>query len=662
MTDNLKRKVTDSLGDNSRISEALESYELRPQQIKMAEAICDAIEKEEHLMVEAGTGVGKSLAYLVPLILYAAENDKKIVISTNTKTLQQQLCQKDLPFLKKCLGIEFNYALCVGSDNYICQRRLNSEFTYTLFDSDKQLSDIKRIITWSSETGTGLKSDLKLIPMDGVWSKISRDPDLCLGNACNYRNGCFYRKAKRSERMAHILITNHALFFTDLASGRKVLPDYQIVLFDESHTLEDVATDYLGTEISSSRIKYIFDSIYNEKTGKGILTKFIKYKHKATDVKEHVKESRAASEKFFKEIAGKLGTKNESKRIRQKNIVSNHLEGPLNKLGSSLKSLIENAASDEDEKLVRSYVQKCLNLKTDLSFILTMKRDDYVYWLEVIERRGGVRYSLFASPIEIAEELNKQLFDKIKPVILTSATLSSDSSFEFIRKRLGIKDCSELLLDSPFDYEKNSILYMPEKIADPAADKETFQSEVISHIKLLIDVMNGRTFILFTSYRMLNKAYCELRMSNKNINLLKQGDKSRYKLLEEFRTDPSSVLLGTNTFWQGVDVPGKALECVIITKLPFSVPDDPITEARMEHIESKGLSSFTEYQVPQAAMMLRQGFGRLIRTKSDRGVVAILDPRIRTKKYGEKFLKALPKCRHTFDINEVAAFFKEQKE
>ncbi|MDP2929557.1 MAG: helicase C-terminal domain-containing protein [Candidatus Omnitrophota bacterium] len=658
MTDNLKKKVTDFLGDNSRISEDLESYELRPQQIQMAEAICDALEKEEHLMVEAGTGVGKSLAYLVPLILHAAENDKKIVISTNTKTLQQQLCQKDLPFLKKCLGIEFNYALCVGSDNYICQRRLNSEFTYTLFDSDKQLSDVKKIIAWSSETGTGLKSDLKFIPMYDVWSKVSRDPDLCLGNACNHRNGCFYRKAKRLERMAHILITNHALFFTDLASGRKVLPDYQVALFDESHTIEDVATDYLGTEISSSRIKYILDSIYNEKTGKGILTKFIKYKHKIADIKERIKEARAASETFFKEIAGKLGVKNETRRIRQKNIVSNHLEGPLNKLGSSLKVLIENAASEEDEKLIKSYIQKCSDLRTDLSFILTMKRDDYVYWLEVMERRGGIRYSLFASPIDIAEELNKQLFDKIKPVILTSATLSSNGSFEFIKKRLGIKDCSELLLDSPFDFEKNSILYMPEKIADPAADKEAFQSEVIGCIKSLIDVTNGRTFILFTSYRMLNKAYCELKMSNKNINPLKQGDKSRYELLEEFKTDPSSVLFGTNTFWQGVDVPGRALECVIITKLPFSVPDDPITEARMEYIESKGLSSFAEYQIPQATMMLRQGFGRLIRTKSDRGVVAILDPRVRTKKYGEKFLKALPKCRHTFDINEVAAFFK----
>jgi len=436
-----------------------------------------------------------------------------------------------------------------------------------------------------------------------------------------------------------------------------VLPEYQAVVFDESHTLESVATDYLGIEISSSRIKYIFDSIHNENTGKGILTKFIKYKHKTADIKERIKESRVAAETFFKEITEKLNAKNEAKRIRQKNIAPDYLEGPLNRLVAALKSLLENADSAEDEKLVRSYIHKCSDLRAGLSFILTMERDDYVYWLETMERRGSVRYSLFASPVEIAEELNRQLFDKIKPIILTSATLSSNNSFDFIKKRLGIKDCSEFLLDSPFDYEKNAVLYMPKKIADPAADKEAFQAEAITHIKSLIDIMNGRTFILFTSYRMLNKAYCELRMSNKNINLLKQGDKSRYELLEGFKRDPISVLMGTNTFWQGVDVPGKALECVIITKLPFAVPDDPITEARMERIESKGLSAFTEYQVPQAIMMLRQGFGRLIRRKSDRGIVAILDPRVRTKKYGEKFLRALPKCRHTSDINEVEAFF-----
>ncbi|MFH1996965.1 MAG: helicase C-terminal domain-containing protein, partial [Candidatus Omnitrophota bacterium] len=637
--------VTGILGKISRISKALNAYELRPQQITMAEAICDAIENEKHLMVEAGTGVGKSLAYLVPIILYAVYNDKKVVISTNTKTLQQQLCQKDILFLKKCLDVEFNYALCVGSDNYVCQRRLSSEFTYTLFDTERQLSDIRKIIAWASTTVSGLKSELEFIPTDDVWSKVSRDPDLCLGKTCSFQSGCFYRKAKNFERSAQVLITNHALFFTDLASGGKVLPAYQAVVFDESHALEDVATDYLGIEISSSRIKYVFDSIYNEKTGKGIVTKFVDHKDKIADIKRCLKGSRAAAETFFKELAGSLDAKNESKRIRQKNIVANHLEGPLDELVVSLRSLIEHAKTEEDEKLVRSFVRQCSVLKADLSFILSMERDDHVYWLEAFERKGGVRYSLFASPIEIAEELNKQLFDKVKPIILTSATLSSNKSFEFTRKRLGIKDCSELLLDSPFDYENNAILFTPGTIADPGTEWEAFQAEAIGYIRSLIDVMNGRTFILFTSYRMLNKAYQELRMSNTNINLLRQGDKSRYELLKEFKSDPSSVLLGTNTFWQGVDVPGTALECVIITKLPFSVPDDPITEARMEYIKSKGLNPFTEYQVPQATMMLRQGFGRLIRTKSDRGVVAILDPRIRTKRYGAKFLKALPKCR-----------------
>jgi ATP-dependent DNA helicase DinG len=307
--------------------------------------------------------------------------------------------------------------------------------------------------------------------------------------------------------------------------------------------------------------------------------------------------------------------------------------------------------------LVRSYVKKCISLKASLSFILTLADDDYVYWVEVFEKRGGVKYSLFAAPIEIAEELNKQLFDKIKPIILTSATLSTNNNFDFIRSRLGIKECVELLLGSPFNYKENVLLYLVKKIADPSDDFEIFQRQALIHIRELIDIMQGRTFILFTSYKMLKTIYDELKLNYKSINLLKQGDRPRYELLGHFKRNMNSVLLGTNTFWQGVDVPGKALECVVITKLPFSVPDDPITEARMELIESRNGNPFLEYQVPQAIMMFKQGFGRLIRTKSDRGIVAVLDPRVTTRTYGKSFLNVLPKCRYTSDINDVKNFF-----
>jgi ATP-dependent DNA helicase DinG len=652
-----KDKVISILGSDGVISRTLENYESRPQQLKMAEAICEAIESEKHLIVEAGTGVGKSLAYLAPFIIYATENDRKVIVSTNTKTLQHQLYEKDLPFLKNSLGIDFDYALCLGTENYLCKRRLNSEFNQDLFDTATQRSDAKRIVEWSLITSSGLKSELGFIPIDEVWDKICRESDLCLGNKCSHKNNCFYKNAKRHERSTHILVTNHALFFTNLASGGMVLPEFHAVVFDEGQTLEDVATSYLGYEISNTKIKYLFDSVYNSKTEKGILLKFKNQKDKVNAIEKYLEESRIASMQFFEEISKKFGTKNEVKRIRTKNIIFNYLEEPLSSLADSMKKLLEDVKSEEEEALVRAYVKKCMSLKASLSFILNLADDNYVYWVEVFEKRGGVKYLLFASPIQIAEELNKQLFDKIKPIILTSATLSTNNNFDFIRGRLGIKECGELLLGSPFNYKENVLLYLVKKIADPSDDLEKFQKQALTYIRELIDIMQGRTFILFTSYKMMRTIYDELKLNYKSINLLKQGDQPRYDLLGNFKRNMNAVLLGTNTFWQGVDVPGKALECVVITKLPFSVPDDPMTEARMELIESRNGNPFLEYQIPQAIMMFKQGFGRLIRTKSDRGVVAVLDPRVTTRTYGKSFLNVLPKCRYTSDINDVKNFF-----
>lgn len=652
-----KESVRNILGSGGVISRALENYEPRPQQLKMAEGICEAIENKKHLLVEAGTGVGKSLAYLVPFIIYAAGNDKKVIVSTNTKTLQQQLYEKDLPFLRRSLNMAFEYALCLGAENYLCVRRLHSEFTHDLFEAEAQRAEAKRIIEWSLKTGSGIKPELGFIPKDEVWDKVCRESDLCLGNKCVHKYSCFYKTAKKRERISHVLVTNHALFFANLASGGLVLPQFHAVVFDESQTLEDVATSYLGREISNTKIKYLFDSIYNRKTKKGILLKFKNQKDKAAAIMKYLEEARTAAMQFFEEMIKKFGAKNEVKRIRTKNIIFNYLEVPLNLLADSMKKLLEDVKSEEEEALVRAYVKKCMSIKDSLSFILALADDNYVYWVEVLEKRGRVKYSLFAAPIEIAEELNKQLFNKIKPIILTSATLSTDNNFDFIRSRLGIKECGELLLGSPFNYKENVLLYLAKKIADPGDDAGEFQKQALAHIREVVDIMQGRTFILFTNYKMLKTIYDELKLSYKNINLLKQGDQPRYDLLANFKRNMNSVLLGTNTFWQGVDVPGKALECVIITKLPFSVPDDPMTEARMELIESRNGNPFLEYQVPQAIMMFKQGFGRLIRTKSDRGVVAVLDPRVTTRYYGKSFLNVLPKCRYTSDINDVKGFF-----
>ncbi len=658
----IRDKTVNILQQDGVISQRLKNYEFRLQQLQMAKAIAEAIEVNEHLIVEAGTGIGKSLAYLIPFIIYAVEKNKKIIVSTNTKTLQNQLYLKDLPLLKKSLEIEFGYALCLGSENYLCLRRLNSERTYDLFDSNMQFKEMKRILKWSFKTKSGIKSELDFIPKTDVWDNVCREPDLCLGKKCLYKNDCFYKKAKKQERSSHILITNHSLFFTNLASGGQVLPDFHAVVFDEAQTLEDVATSYLGYEISNTKIKYLLDSIYNPKTKKGLLARFRSLSTRtAKNIEMHLAESREAFDKFFQEIGEVFGTSPDSKRIRTKNIIFNYLEQPLNRLAKSLSELLDYIKIEEEEVLIKSYLKRCINISTALSFILNHSREDYVYWVEISTRRRGIKYSLFAAPIEIAEELHKQLFSKIKPIILTSATLATNNNFEFIKARFGIKDSQELLLGSPFDYKQNVLLYLPGKIEDPTEKFEIFQKQALENIKKIIDIMKGRIFILFTSYRMLNVIYGDIALSYKDINLLRQGDKPRYELLKDFKKNERSVLFGVATFWQGVDVPGKSLECVIITKLPFSVPDDPITEARIELIKSRGENPFLKYQVPQAITVFKQGFGRLIRSKSDRGVVAILDPRIKTRYYGRAFIRALPKCRHTFDIDEINNFFHNQK-
>ena len=646
------------------LAKSLKDYEYRPQQVIMAEAIADNINNNSHLIVEAGTGVGKSLAYLIPFILWAMEENKKVVISTFTKALQYQLVNKDIPFLKDALRLNFSFALCVGGENYLCMRRLNQAGSHGLFELD-ETEDLKRLFEWKDKTKTGLKSDMDFEPMPKLWQKVCREGDICFGKKCSYYEKCFYQRAKAVERKAHILITNHHLFFAHIASGWNVLPKFDGIVFDEAHQLEDVAAGYLGIEVSNYRLKSLLDAIANPSTGKGLLSRlewltpytFVEINSLAGSV-------RSAGDKFFSILAGRL--EEPTKRIREENFIPNLLHEPLAELREGLKSVAGMVKKEEEEKEVLSLIERCDGLSGDIADIIGQRLPEYVYWAEI----EGRRRSLFATPIDIAPILRSQIFENISPVILTSATLSVHGDFTFLKERLGINNGDELALDSPFNYRDNAMVYISSDVSDPK-DAEAFERDVIDSIKVILNITQGRTLILFTSYEMLNKSYDALNRSNSSnrlnsLNFLRQGGMDSYKLVEEFKKNSHTVLLGTHTFWQGVDIPGDALQCVIIVRLPFKVPDDPVTEARLERLKENGKDPFISYQIPNAILLFKQGFGRLIRTQSDKGIVVILDPRVKTRFYGERFLSSLPDCLRTDSIEDVKEFFdkinhKEQK-
>ncbi len=726
--------IKDVLGKNGIIANKLDSYELRPQQLDMALAIEKSIKENKHLIVEAGTGVGKSMAYLIPFIFWSVKNNKKVIISTHTKTLQEQLIKKDLPFLRNVLKsvdvladtrddrsppehadmFDFSYALCVGGQNYLCLRRSHQAQRHGTFSATKEFNEFQHIIQWETRTRSGLRSELDFEPSQAVWSKICRESDLCFGKQCSFKDDCYYNKARRKEYKAQILVTNHHLFFANIANDGRVLPDFDAVAFDEAHTLEDIATSYFGIEISNSRIKYMLDSILNPKTGKGLITRLFdssnalgqtKQAGIINDCEKLLKEAGSASDLFFSEIIEKYGTGNKTTRIRKKGVINNYLDKPLSNLFDLLESLSKQVKTDESSLETYAFANRCSEINKNISTIINQDMEESVYWVEVERKKSRyelssntlqltntlgplnhkyTRCSLLAAPINVAVEFEKQIFGKIRPVILTSATLSINGSFKYIKGRLGIPtpvqtgteksvnsseqdefgpritsedDYCEKAIGSPFNFSENALIYVPDNIPDPNQQPSEFKDSIIKHIEDIVSYSQGRAFILFTSFKMLNSVYENIRNDMGEFTLFKQGDKPRYQLIEAFKTSQKAVLFGTATFWQGVDVPGEALKCVIITKLPFAVPDDPIIEARMELLKSQNKNPFMFYQVPQAITLLRQGFGRLIRSTTDTGVVAILDPRIKSKFYGKYFINSLPDCKKVSNIEDIKNFF-----
>ncbi len=650
--------LNDIFKEYGLIAQHLENFEFRPEQAQMANAVQEAIRLNRHLLAEVGTGVGKSLAYLIPFINWAVSFDKKVAVSTYTKTLQEQLVNKDLPFLQRVLGIEFKFALCVGGQNYLCLRRFNQAQKYDLFESDREMTEICRISKWLDKTETGLYSDLEFRPPEFTWAKICRESDLCMGKKCLYTKNCFYRRAKLKENNAHILVINHHLFFANLISGGRVLSNFEAVVFDEAHTLENVATEYLGIEITNLKIKYFLDSIFNPQSGKGFLNRIkMLNKGKADWLKVSLDAVRVAAGEFFLGLISKFGSEYRTQRVRTPGFMFNHLKEPLSNLCRLLAQALDDVKEPPDKVQIKSFISRGQEINSGLDVLINQSLEDYVYWIEILNRSRRPKYSLYAAPTDISAEFRQKVLDNFGLIVFTSATLSTNGDFEFFKKSLGIEDANELLLNSPFDYSRNALVYIPRALPDPSREPQSYQNEAIAEIKRILAIMKGRTFVLFTSYRMLDMANTILRRDLKDCNILRQGDAPRYKLLEKFKAGEHSVLLGTNTFWQGIDVPGRALECVIIAKLPFTVPDDPIIEAKMELLRAQNKDPFIHYQIPQAIIMLRQGFGRLIRRKSDIGMVAILDPRIQTRFYGKVFLGALPECQQASRLEKVEQFF-----
>ena len=652
----IKENVIKFLGANGVLSEKLEGFEHRPQQVKMAQAVETAFSEAKHLIVEAGTGTGKSLAYLIPAILWAVENNKKVVISTYTKTLQQQILNHDIPFLREKLGISFRYALCMGNENYLSLRRLERSAQTGLFNKSDEEEQRNEIFSWAAKTETGYRSDLPFVVMPQVWAEVGRQKDLCLGKNCKTHASCFYFKARKKWFGAHLLIVNHHLFFANVANSGAVLPAYDAVVFDEAQNLEDAATQFLGLEISNSNLFYFLDRLHNPRTKKGLLTRL---DHAIVPhVRKLAMTVRQAIDAFFTHFLEEYGREDRVVRFYKPPVIDNGIYVPMEALRESLKSLEAGLHSEEDRIDVAAAAERCFEFNNTVSAILNQNLSGYVYWIEIVKRKRITRVVLRGVPIHVAEELHAQVFNKLDRMIMTSATLTTSKNFEFIKERLGYHPTEELLLDAPFDYSSQSLLYAPRDLPEPGSEIGPYVEELSDRCKELVMASGGKTFILFTSYALLNQIYEKLNDSSLPFPLIRQGDLPTTLMIDKFKEKPS-VIFGTNSFWQGVDIPGKALQSVIITKLPFDVPKEPLTEARIEELKSQNIDPFSHYQIPRAIIQLKQGFGRLIRKKTDKGVVSLLDSRISRRGYGKKFITSLPVCPVATQIDEVRNFFAE---
>ena len=603
----------------------------------------------EHLIVEAGTGVGKSFAYLIPAISLALKSEQRVVISTNTISLQEQLVTKDIPFLQRILPRDFNVVLAKGRRNYLSRRRLKNLLNYErgLFDTLEEVEEVQEIVEWVNSTIDGSTADLPWQPSSQVWDKVASDRDNCLGRQCETYDTCFYFNVRREMQDADLLIVNHHLLFSDLAIRKDsedasgILPDYDYLIIDEAHHLEATATNHASIDFSNTRVKWLLDSLSN-------LAKIFDSQQLTTEVEE----AREQANILFRTIIDVMEEVNNgnhgttlTQRIHESNFVQNVLDAPLGNIEQTLNSLRDDTSTDDEEQEVTAHHRYCQRLREELDMIIQQDDPDYVYWAEISTRGRTARIFLNATPANVNQMLEDHLFTAKESVVMTSATLSTNRNFSYFKNRIGINECRELLVHSPFDFNKQVQIHIPRYMPDP--NSKEFVPAVIQKIRHYLKLTHGKAFVLFTSYKMMDEVYDEVApyLETIGLDVFKQGGElSRTDMLQAFREDTDSVLFGTSSFWEGVDVRGEALSNVIITRLPFEVPTHPVMEARVKQIKESGGNEFFEFSLPEAILRLKQGFGRLIRTQTDQGIVVILDPRIKTRNYGKQFLDSLPDC------------------